>query len=35
MTPTDGDVAYTIRGRKMNPPRHLKCLRKFLRVRGK
>jgi DNA-binding beta-propeller fold protein YncE len=28
-----GDVAYTIRGRKLNPPRHLKCLRKFKRVK--
>ncbi|MER3406410.1 MAG: hypothetical protein C4289_15635 [Chloroflexota bacterium] len=28
-----GDVAYTIRGRRMNPPRYLKCLRKFRRVR--
>ncbi|MEP7199402.1 MAG: peptidyl-alpha-hydroxyglycine alpha-amidating lyase family protein [Chloroflexota bacterium] len=29
-----GDVAYTIRGRTMNPPRHLKCFRKFKRVRA-
>jgi hypothetical protein len=28
-----GDVAYTIRGRHMTPPRHLKCFRKFRRVR--
>jgi DNA-binding beta-propeller fold protein YncE len=28
-----GDVAYTIRGRHMKPPRHLKCLRKFNRQR--
>ena len=27
-----GDVAYTIRGRKLNPPRELKCLRKFRRA---
>ncbi len=29
-----GDVAYTIRGRKLNPPRMLKCFRKFKRIRG-
>jgi DNA-binding beta-propeller fold protein YncE len=28
-----GDVAYTIRGRHLHPPRHLKCLRKFCRLR--
>ena len=28
-----GDVAFTIRGRHMNPPRHLRCFRKFRRVR--
>ena len=28
-----GDVAYTIRGRHLNPPRYLKCLRKFRRIR--
>jgi NHL repeat len=28
-----GDVAYTIRGRHLTPPRHLKCFRKFRRVR--
>ena len=28
-----GDVAYTIRGQRMNPPKHLKCFRKFARVR--
>ena len=28
-----GDVAYTIRGRHLEPPRELKCLRKFRRIR--
>ena len=28
-----GDVAFTIRGRHMNPPRHLRCFRKFRRIR--
>jgi hypothetical protein len=28
-----GDVAYTIRGRHMHPPRHLKRFRKFARKR--
>ena len=28
-----GDVAYTIRGRHLEPPRELKCLRKFSRRR--
>jgi DNA-binding beta-propeller fold protein YncE len=28
-----GDVAYTIRGRHLTPPRSLKCFRKFRRVR--
>ena len=28
-----GDVAFTIRGRHMNPPRHLRCFRKFRRLR--
>jgi DNA-binding beta-propeller fold protein YncE len=28
-----GDVAYTIRGRHLHPPRQLKCLRKFCRLR--
>lgn len=28
-----GDVAYTIRGRHMQPPKHLKCFRKFARKR--
>jgi DNA-binding beta-propeller fold protein YncE len=28
-----GDVAYTIRGRHMHPPKHLKCFRKFARKR--
>ena len=28
-----GDVAYTIRGQRMSPPKHLKCFRKFARVR--
>ena len=28
-----GDVAFTIRGRHMTPPRHLKCFRKFRRIR--
>jgi DNA-binding beta-propeller fold protein YncE len=27
-----GDVAYTIKGRTLNPPRRLKCFRKFRRV---
>jgi hypothetical protein len=26
-----GDVAFTIRGRHMHPPKHLKCFRKFAR----
>ena len=34
---TDGErylfVAFTIRGRHMSPPRHLKCFRKFRRIR--
>jgi DNA-binding beta-propeller fold protein YncE len=29
-----GDVAYTIRGRRMDPPRHLKCFRKFRRIKA-
>lgn len=29
-----GDVAFGVRGRFMNPPRHLKCFRKFRRVRN-
>jgi DNA-binding beta-propeller fold protein YncE len=28
-----GDVSYTVRGQHMKPPRYLKCLRKFARVR--
>lgn len=28
-----GDVAYTIRGRHMHPPKHLKCFWKFARKR--
>ncbi len=28
-----GDVAYTIRGRHLTPPRHLRCFRKFRRIR--
>jgi len=28
-----GDVAYTIRGRHMHPPKHLRCFRKFARKR--
>jgi hypothetical protein len=28
-----GDVAFTIRGRHMHPPKHLKCFRKFARKR--
>ena len=30
-----GDVAYTIRGSRMSPPRKLKCFRKFRRVRSR
>jgi len=28
-----GDVAYTIRGRHMNPPKYPRCFRKFARKR--
>jgi DNA-binding beta-propeller fold protein YncE len=28
-----GDVAYTIRGRHLTPPRYLRCFRKFRRIR--